>query len=493
MYTIYNGYVLDNEVPGFQTLSFKENLFMDAALDTQDNIDDGATLLSERIPERIVKVGFAIHSKDIISAKHKLMQILYPKEAKKLIFSTENDKYFNAIYSGVELENEMRTVISGTISFLCPDPFKYALEEKEFTAAPDADGILTAIVENEGTRPVPVDYEITMNSDNGYVGIVSTNGAMQYGYVEESDGETKQRDEALFTTAYIVNAAYDTGGTCPRLPYAAPNGTMQYAKQGTAQEQAAAKNIKWLGLLNEGSGAGWHGAMKTIDLPADSQGVAGAVNLYCYSFHWFQVYLAREQGAQSILFLDDEDNIVMGMLFYKNQSGNTNAVYEHIVNGKVVKQFTFSADASVNNPLRVGHGHNDFRKIGSKITLYYAGKYYTYEVPELKDVAITKMQIGLWAMGDIRYLCRNYISNVSVTKLNVDYWEDRPNRYANGDVLAINGQEGKAYLNGMVRLGDEITGTTYFKADPGENTIQFLYSDWADPVSAKAVIREAWL
>lgn len=491
MYTIYNGHVLDNEVPGFHTLSFKENLFTDAALDTQDNIDDGATLLSKRFPERIVKVGFAIHSKDIISAKHKLMQIMYPKEAKKLIFSTENDKYFNAIYSGVELENEMRTVISGTISFLCPDPFKYALETKEFTAAPDADGILTAVVENEGTRPVPVDYEITMNSDNGYVGIVSANGAMQYGYVEESDGETKQRDETLLKTADIVSAAYDTSGTCPRLPYAAPNGTMNYQKQGTSAEQAAAKNIKWIGLDNTGSGSGWHGAMKTIALPEDSQGVVGAVNLYAYTFHWFQVNQLKEQGAQSILFLDANNNIVMGMMFYKDASGSASAYYEHIVNGEVVKRWKFNADTQ--GPLRVGCGWNDFRKVGAKITLYYNGKYYTYESPELEDVAITKVQIGLWAMGTISYMTRNYISDISIKKLQVDYWEDSPNRYSSGDVLEIKGNEGKVYLNGMPRIGDEITGTTYFKAEPGDNTIQFLQSDWADPVTAKAIIREAWL
>ena len=96
-------------------------------------------------------------------------------------------------------------------------------------------------------------------------------------------------------------------------------------------------------------------------------------------------------------------------------------------------------------------------------------------------------------MGSIEYITRNYISNISVHKLQVDYWEDCPNRYADGDVLEINGEEGKVYLNGMIRMGDEITGTTYFKAEPGENTIQFLNSDWADPVTAKAIIREAWL
>ena len=78
-------------------------------------------------------------------------------------------------------------------------------------------------------------------------------------------------------------------------------------------------------------------------------------------------------------------------------------------------------------------------------------------------------------------------------KDNVEKWKDVPNRYANGDVVEIKGSEGKVYVNGMVKMGDEVTGTTYFKAQPGTNSIEVLNSDWAEAVDATATIREAWL
>ena len=45
--------------------------------------------------------------------------------------------------------------------------------------------------------PVSIDYEIQATSETGYIGIVSTEGVMQYGKIEELDSETYQQSEHL--------------------------------------------------------------------------------------------------------------------------------------------------------------------------------------------------------------------------------------------------------------------------------------------------------
>jgi len=496
----YAGNILDSVVPGFRTLSVSGRELFGRKPETYSvGGNDGEYYRRSEYPARTITVRYQLirpNNAAFRAAFNLLNSLLMPEQA-RLWFNDEQDKYFIATSASCGEVEEGRNAVTSEIEFYCADPKKYAFEPKEFSASADNDGILTATVVNGGTVPVPIDYEITMNGDNGYIGIVSANGAMQYGYVDESDGESLVRDEALLTMSEISAAACDTGGTIPFPPVAAggTQGTMNYQKQGTPAEQAAAKNIKWMGLDSAGPNiSGWHGAIKTILVPDDSQGDAGAVNFYSYTYHWFQLNNVKQQGAQCILFLDENDHIICGINIYKQHSGSTEAQVQHLVNGKVVWAKNFQANSSSKqNPYLVGYGHNDFRKVGSKITLYYMGKYYTYTVPELENTAVTKIKIGIFAMGSNPVMPRNYISSMCFWKLNVDYWEDRPNRYSEGDVLEIKGAEGAAYLNGMIRSGDEIIGTQYFKAEPGENLIQFVNSTWADPVTAKAKIREAWI
>ena len=93
-----------------------------------------------------------------------------------------------------------------------------------------------------------------------------------------------------------------------------------------------------------------------------------------------------------------------------------------------------------------------------------------------------------------QYVTRNYLRNLIFQKMAVDKWKDIPNRYAAGDVVTIDGATTKAYRNGMNITGDEITGSKYFLAPPGETKIQFSFSDFCNPKpTVKAKIREAYL
>ena len=58
----------------------------------------------------------------------------------------------------------------------------------------------------------------------------------------------------------------------------------------------------------------------------------------------------------------------------------------------------------------------------------------------------------------------------------------------------IDGNTSKFYVNGMNRQDDEVLGTQYFKADVGENTIKFYFSDFTEILpDIKLYIREKWL
>ncbi len=487
-YTIFNGHKLDEEIEGFWTLKVSGSRFAGIEVESNENPSDGSTFVNKRVPLRTIEITFAIQAagEKAILAENQLQSILHTKEPCKLITHKEPDVYFNALCTGITLDEDMRTVRNGTIKFECFDPFKYSIEEKTFTAVKNSDGILTATVENTGNVATSIDYEITMNSDNGFIGIVSNDGIMQYGTLDEVDGHDYQRSERLLTLSDVISATDDAEGTgCYIQPDLLVNGTLG---------SETVNGRTWLKLSSAGTGTGWHGGQRTITLPADSNGDLGATNFYIYLRHWFENWKLAELGFQGISILDDDNTMIAGWRINKVATGASKSYCEFFSNNKQLESTTFEAINSSANLFTASNGNNCIYKEGSKLTFFVNGKgYKSYIVPEIATLKATKVQITIAGRGTSNAMTRNYLGAFDFDKLYVDKWADDPNRYSKGDVVTIDGNAGKIYVNGLIRMGDEVTGTEYFKAQAGTNEIQFYNSEWATDVTAKAIIREAWL
>nr|DAQ09703.1 MAG TPA: distal tail protein [Caudoviricetes sp.] len=484
-YTIFNGHNLDEEVTGFWTLKASGTRFADIEVESEENVSDGSAFLRRRIPLRKIEVDFAIKAsgEDAIKAQDQLQKILHTSEPCKLILYNESSVYYNAVCAKIELEDDLRTIRNGTITFECFDPFKYAIEPKTFTAE-SVNGILTANVVNSGNVPVPIDYEITMSGDNGYIGIVSDHGAMQYGFVDEEDGHEYTRSERLMTIDTVYNAANDSSGIpCIIQP--------DFAVSGTLGKTSQIEGRQWLYANNVGSGSVWHGGQKTIEIPADSNGVKGCKSFSLYMRNWFENASLNELGYQSVSMLDADGKVLCGIQIFKSGAGSSKAYYNLIGNGKLLKQYTFNADAFQNNCFRSDNGNNCIWKRNDQLIFYFFG-YRPFAVPEIAESEAVKVQISIGVFGTYAGMTRNYIGAFDFDKLNVEKYSNDPNRYSAGDVLTIDGSKGRVYVNGLSRM-DEVTGTTYFPANSGSNQIEFYKSTWANDITAKATIREAWL
>lgn len=492
-YTIFNGHTLDDEVEGFWTLSVEGERFAGVAVDASENPGDGSTLLSRRTPAREIKVKFAIQASGdaAITAQNALQKILYTKQSCQLITHREPGVYFNALCTGIELDEDMRTARNGTITFECYDPFKYSIETKSFkvTQAQSYAGNPSIPIENNGNVAVPITYEATMASDNGYMGLMQrdTGEIMQFGYLEEADGETYTESETLLDTAAMFSAANDASGTaCVSDPTFTVNGSLG---EFTPSESSR----KWLGLKTDVSATGWHGGQRTIEIPADSTGVSGAANFFCYFRRWFQKGKVKQLGFQSIFFLDENKNPICGTRLGAYNAGDWNTSLDFVIGSQKVKTIKGTANDQNSSMWRESNGHDALTKEGSKFTFHYAGKYYSFVNDDYADTAIRYIQINISNYSTYEQMTRNYLGVLTFTKNNVSKWQDNPNRYASGDVIRIDGSEGKVYVNDLVRMGDEIMGTEYFKAQPGLTVVRVYQSSWASDLDITATIREAWL
>ena len=347
----------------------------------------------------------------------------------------------------------------------------------------NADGILEATIINEGTADVPVNYEIKHKHDNGYLGIVSEYGVIQIGKILEVDGYDYKQAEQLFSTVTFSEFDRDTG-TDPENPDRATDGKL--AKVGI-------DDVPGLILQTPSTSMGWGGGMVTMTIPDNSEGKK-PVNWWSYFNICFEAHQIDQIGCMIVRYLDADDNVICSYTVEKNSATNSARVIIRI-GGKVQHRWDFTPSANdKENTFTRRQGHCDMTKEGATITGTIAGTRKGATIPELENVACHKVQLYIGQHSAGKPPTRSYFKLISLRDNIVEKWSDIPNRYPKDSEVKIDGQEGKIYANGILRMDDEIKGSQYFMVPPGETKIQFYYSNFSDPPpEITAEIREAWL
>lgn len=473
-----NGEYIENQITGYRTLyvTGRELLESDIA-ETQLGDSDGTEFQSKRNVPRTITVGYQLLSDSPEEQREKynrLMDILDQEQA-RLVFYDEPDKYFIGTKSDVGDVDSGKLNVTGEFSFYCCDPYKYSMTEKTFRAALNDEDVMETKIINEGTEECAVNYTITHNHENGFVGIASEYGAMQFGDIDELDTETLQRSEMLFRfEGYSAFSAMTNGDGVL---------TENFPKNGTWREDTYNGRDSYLALNTVGSGDNWHGASKIMYLPEDSSGSNVAQNFYAQTRVWWEIGRQSQTGLLEFVIGDESNQPLASIHLMKNNTttGSSYAIMK--IGTKEVKRITFNSNSSSAAARSAGQLY--IKKSGGLFKFYF-GKEYQFRDNSMasKKARSVTIFLGQWAgrsnsAKDL--VTRMYFDYLFFQKNNVPYERDIPNRYAKGDVMFVDGKEGKMYVNGVNCVKDEIVGTQYFKVPPGETTVQFSYSSFCDP------------
>ena len=450
----YNGVYLENEIDGYRTLSVTGRELMESEV-TDQEIDgmDGSYYRYKTTPTRTITVKYQLRargSREFRDAFNKMNKLLSGEQV-KVIFNDESDKYFiGTKTSNTQVDGGSNNVI-GEIEIYCSDPRKYSTTEKEFTAT---DGVLNIV--NEGTVPVSIDYDVQTTSETGYIGLVSEEGIMQYGKIEELDGETYKQSEWLASIDDFYKCNDDIGGTDVMHP--------TYGTNGTLAEHTWFGN-KFIGLGSAGTKKGnANGGLRTLVLPADSSGdTSGAKNFYCWFHLCFYAGLMGQTGEMCINFLTADDKLICGCNWYKTDSVGNTGHYEIWANGKVLKNWEFTTShLQAQNPFYYKWGSCDVLKEGANIRFFFWARYYNFYIPEIENMKCAKIQIAFKQWGDRsgnKVMSMMGFDVIDFEKMNVEKWKDIPNRYPSGTNITIDGKSSHVYVNGMARPEDEAYGS----------------------------------
>jgi predicted phage tail component-like protein len=485
-----NGVCIDQEIDGYQTLtvSGRESVNMDYS---ERKIGNNLYLEDYYQTSRIIEVQYHLQAdtpEELIQKFDKLNGLLDFKEA-KVQFADDLEHYY--IGSKTEAEAPPIGVLSCTSTYqiYCSDPHKYSTKEKEFPASINEEGIMEATIYNEGTAEVPIDYTIVNNHDNGYVGVVTEDTVLQIGRIAEVDEVPYQQSETLINTNTFDGWEKDTSTH--------PENSAKYTKGDLKLNPYNGQNI--LQLSNPGGTSGLNGGMISYEIPPDSEGEKGAQNFWCYFNCWFETGAVGQTSSMSVNFLDENDELIFCYIIEKNTLTNNKAHVMLRAGGSQKRHYfedDFEPSAAVygKNMFDWNRGNCDVVKMGSTVGGYFYGVRKTINVPDLEEKKCCKIQLYIGQYDRNPMLTGSAFRSLTFQKHNVTKWDDIPNRFPQGSTIEVDGRAGKVYTDGIIRPDDEVRGSNYPLAQPGETKVQFYYSDFADPApTITAKIREGWL
>ncbi|MDT2782926.1 distal tail protein Dit [Vagococcus fluvialis] len=425
--------------------------------------------------------------------KDDLSLLARDQELHKLWFSHEPDRYYLCKLDGdsrLARSLEYKNEASGVISFIVPDGKSHGVNRDVFTAALNSDGIMEMEVNNEGTETTPLSFTADIKSDNGFLGVVTENGAMEFGKIEEVDGYVDMSE-----WAFVDHLDKNDGS------WYVNTGTIEWKNSNVGNPNLIQGNLAFQGGKVVPTTWGtvptdnrWYGPTLSKNIPAKTSDGKRTGN-WRIRF-WLEHKSngdARKLGRQEFNLSRNNVNSNITFTIYDDVAGANRTIVQFKILGEV--KFSFI----VNPNFTEFYGSVDIWKERNRIYL----KLYSYDTKSTATYSYYDERYGTlefdkftyWASRYRNYdICRMSFNYIDFQWIGTQNFVDVPNRYMDGDILTYEGDSGKFYVNDVLSLGDIVQGSTDLKIPPGKHKVQFYYSDFNKvPPVIKGTIRKRWL
>ena len=383
---------------------------------------------------------------------------------------------------------------TGIIMFRCSDPYLYAKQEKTATNNIKADEITLL---NEGTADVPIDVEVVMNSDNGYIGLTLADRFYQVGNPEEVDKEEYEGSVTVFSdsSSTIYSSWSLNDGVLPP-----PKNNMNLREGGTVTISGDTVLANEYGSASQSGNVYWHGPSLTKAVPSYG-GSQYPLNWTCVAeldFHPDENSVANDAaclGMNALTFSDQNGDIILSLtiedaertMYYVTVSvasgddiimqkwgilGPRNNFQPAYVSSVTIEKM--GSTATVSFLL------NDERTVTSKFTIQNSSS------------ALRKITWFGAQYVNQRVMTVNGIKSVSLKRHNVDMVEDIPNYFSDGDVVRLDGKKNQLYINDYLNWDMVDIGSQPLLLPPGQHTLGIIASSFATSPSVTVKYKERW-
>lgn len=351
----------------------------------------------------------------------------------------------------------------------------------------------TITVPNAGTYPSEPVITATINGDDGVLTAINDQGSvLQFGSPDETDGFVKQKSERVYHLDFNqtpTGVTLNNGVTA--FPY--------YEHGNNANVQSGPFGYKdgiAYPSTERTAGNYWNGPSMSGTIPKNSKGSNTA------NFQFVNRVNVGTNAAEVGRFefnLTYQGKIVASLALFDDGASNDQWVFSGTVYDGRKAQMIFW-DLLPRNYYRDGNYNAVITKMGDQLTFRLDridlgdGGIETRTVSGFSSVPIDGWTAWFPGFSNQRGWSINWQDSY-FDWINVDYWDDIPNRFKDGDVVQIDVANRRVLVNGaedrtLQTIGNDWGG---FKIQPGNNTIELLTSSWAKQCKAEVSWQEAWL
>ena len=402
-----------------------------------------------QVPIRIKADSFS----NLQELKEDLADWLVTNEVQELIFDDEPNRTYFAMVDGSLDLNEIVSIGKGAITFICPDPYKYAPVNTMEISNP-------MVITVEGSEPTPPFFRL--NVWNGITGIdiVRDNAYMSIGQPEEV-GKTVYQEKTNVLYEQFNGALIGWANTAI-LPY-----------QGTISGNHGIKS-NTVYAESYGSGTSWHGPalQRTFD-PIDN---------YNVRVYFYVKVTSTKQRGKAETYLLAENGAIMGRIAAEvsGASMKINVLVE-LWNGANRKSILYKNRAYHS----LFFGYLEINRRGNEYTVILGEQ--TNIKPDRYTVA--KQQTFKWTdvyeeynqrlAGVVFYLATHGKSEganlLRLRALHVNRYNEKtgdiPAVLNENEIVEIDHGENTILVDGVDRIDLKDFGANFFMLEPGDNIL----------------------
>lgn len=452
----------------------------------------------------------------LVSQRRDLAAALATDEPMQLIFDDEPDKYYMAICDQQTTMSEEQFLGEAVITFVVPDDLAHSVTTSTVSGSSGAD----ILINNDGSAPTAPVITAAMKSDNGLVALVNNQGAtLQFGSVDERDNvAAKKSDPTLHLDyGYLEGDAETPEGVTINTGVdlypnflgnaSTPNERAGSVKFGVKTSDGMVSAVpQFTGTAKDV----WTGPSMHVDVTPNSDNLATGNFIFEQQFHFDsttrtsgRIEFVLEHGSdvafsfvmRSSTSLSDEVVVEIGagnpgakgtmfISYTLDRKKFTNGYYQLIIS-RVSGVITYKLSKVL-------------REIVDVVSQTGAQLIRTFDFSTLSSAAVWPItgittQWRRWPGPDAP--CTMDLADTRFTWVNVDYLQDIPNRFSDGDVVTVDVANKRILVNGVEDMTLHTIGNMWdgFKLKPGANTIQVIASSWcATPLDVNVSYREAW-
>ncbi|MCF0238994.1 MAG: phage tail family protein [Streptococcus gallolyticus] len=488
--------------PFLKVLEIERTVGNERNISTDDAPKIGVNIQEVAFGAKTIKVKVSLASRDISAQsfvdtieyptisttnlnkiREQVASLLHAESVFRLELPDEPDRYYMALPKGdIELNGISDWYDETTIEFLIPDGVAHSTTYQKIDSFADAtvtNGKMTFNITNNGTEHAYPIVTVKHNYDNGYLGLVNNNAALEIGNREEIDAEDAKQSEVLFDyrdssiLSGFTNASKNVGITNETMNLNSTIGTVSV--WGRQHIQLASRGNLTGNNLNSGS--------LTWEIPADSNGEKGSLNDYIW---WRQVFWlgdANQYGYLKVTVSDTEGNFLYGTETFKRSNGLTCEYNFLTTDGKggfkLQGHWTFIGTHLDNhNPFNSTRGYSDLKRNDDVVQVYWWGSYPKFRVPEIKGKKSAKIHVTFGAVGQKPLVTHMYLDGICYRKDYVPTTVDIPNRFSKGTSVVLNSENDTVYIDGIAKNSEVVNGSNWLSIPPGTSQLELYTSSW---------------